>query len=62
MATYLDEICNPHTSAGRLRQIHHELGSTRQLGALVTNEIGEEEQIGAMVVRIGKERAAGGGQ
>lgn len=59
-ATYLDEICNPQTSAGRLRQIHHELGSTRQLGALVTNEVGDEEQIGAMVVRIGKERAAGG--
>ena len=61
-ASYLDEICNPRTSAGRLRQIHHELGSTRQLGALVTNEVGDEEQIGAMVVRIGKERAAGGGQ
>jgi hypothetical protein len=61
-ATYLDEICNPHTSAGRLRQIHHELSSTRQLGALVTNEVGDEEQIGAMVVRIGKERAAGGAQ
>ncbi|WP_328721777.1 ERF family protein [Streptomyces sp. NBC_00247] len=58
--TYLDEICNPHTSAGRLRQIHHELGSTRQLGALVTNEVGDEEQIGAMVARIGKERAAAG--
>lgn len=61
-ATYLDEICNPQTSAGRLRQIHHELGSTRQLGALVTNEVGDEEQVGAMVVRIGKERAAGGNQ
>lgn len=60
--SYLDEICNPTTSAGRLRQIHHELGSTRQLGTLVTNEVGVEEQIGAMVVRIGKERAAGGGQ
>lgn len=60
--SYLDEICNPRTSAGRLRQIHHELGSTRQLGALVTNETGEEEQIGAMVVRIGKERAAGGAE
>ncbi|HEX2550767.1 MAG TPA: ERF family protein [Nocardioidaceae bacterium] len=61
-ASYLDEICNPKTSAGRLRQIHHELGSTRQLGALVTNEVGDEEQIGAMVVRIGKERAAGGAE
>lgn len=59
---YLDEICHPQTSAGRLRQIHHELSSTRQLGALVTNEVGVEEQIGAMVVRIGKERAAGGSQ
>ena len=59
---YLDEICHPQTSAGRLRQIHHELGTTRQLGALVTNEVGVEEQIGAMVVRIGKERAAGGTQ
>ncbi|MFI9340015.1 ERF family protein [Streptomyces sp. NPDC052773] len=61
-ATYLDEICNPHTSAGRLRQIHHELRTTRQLGALVTNEVGDEEPIGEMVVRIGKERAAGGAE
>lgn len=61
-ASYLDEICNPNTSAGRLRQIHHELGTTRQLGALVTNEVGDEERIGDMVVRIGKERAAGGAE
>ncbi|MFE0808166.1 ERF family protein [Streptomyces sp. NPDC058848] len=61
-ASYLDEICNPNTSAGRLRQIHHELATTRQLGALVTNEVGDEEQIGAMVVRIGKERTAGGAE
>lgn len=58
--SYLDEISNPGTSVGRLRQIHAELQSTRQAGALVTNEVGEEEQIGAMVVRIGKERAAAG--
>jgi len=58
--SYLDEICDPRTSAGRLRQIHHELNTTRQLGALVTNEVGDEERIGEMVVRIGKERAAGG--
>ncbi|MFD8805624.1 ERF family protein [Streptomyces sp. NPDC059597] len=60
--SYLDEICDPHTSAGRLRQIHYELRSTRQLGTLVTNEVGDEEAIGDMVVRIGKERAAGGAQ
>lgn len=59
-AEYLDEIAHPQTSAGRLRQIHYELKQQNQLGALVTNEVGEEEQIGAMVVRIGKERAAGG--
>ncbi|HEY9354550.1 MAG TPA: ERF family protein [Nocardioides sp.] len=58
--TYVDEICDPGTSAGRLRQIHHELNTTRQLGALVTNEVGDEERIGEMVVRIGKERASGG--
>lgn len=57
--SYLDEIVDPGTSVGRLRQIHHELQSTRQVGALVTNEVGDEEPIGAMVVRIGKERAAG---
>ncbi|KMS79069.1 hypothetical protein ACH49_13500 [Streptomyces leeuwenhoekii] len=61
-ASYLDEICNPHTSTGRLRQIHHELRTTRQLGALVTNEVGDEEPIGDMVVRIGRERAAGGAE
>lgn len=53
---YLDEIVNPNTSLGRLRQIHAELGQSRQINALVTNEVGEEEAIGAMVVRIGKER------
>jgi len=58
--SYLDEITNPHTSPGRLRQIHHELRMTRQLGAVVTNEVGDEEPIGDMVVRIGKERTAGG--
>ncbi len=60
--SYLDEICDPNTSAGRLRQIHFELKQGNLLGALITNEVGTEEQIGAMVVRIGKERAGGGGQ
>ncbi|GGR70804.1 MULTISPECIES: ERF family protein [Streptomyces] len=61
-ASYLDEICNPGTSAGRLRQIHFELKQANQLRALVTNEVGDEEPIGDMVVRIGKERAAGGAE
>ncbi|MFF7946966.1 ERF family protein [Streptomyces griseorubiginosus] len=59
--SYLDEICDPNTSAGRLRQIHFELKQGNLLGALITNEVGVEEAIGEMVVRIGKERAAGGG-
>lgn len=59
---YLDEITHPQTSAGRLRQIHYELKQSGQLGALLTNEVGDEEQAGVMVVRIGKERAAGGDQ
>lgn len=61
-ASYLDEITDPSTSAGRLRQIHFELKQTRQLAALVINEVGDEEPVGDMVVRIGKERAAGGDQ
>lgn len=61
-AAYVDEVCDPRTSAGRLRQIHHELKTTRQLGALVTNEVGDEEPIGDLVVRLGKERAAGGAE
>jgi hypothetical protein len=61
-ASYLDEIANPDTSIARLRQIHVELQQTRQVGALVTNEVGEQEQIGAMVARIGRERTAGGAQ
>ncbi|MFF0143607.1 hypothetical protein ACFYRN_45395 [Streptomyces sp. NPDC005227] len=57
---YLDEITHPQTSAGRLRQIHYELKQSSQLGVLLTNEVGDEEKAGDMVVRIGRERAAGG--
>lgn len=57
---YLDEIAHPSTSAGRLKQIYYELRQSNQLGALVTNETGEEERVGDMVIRLGKERAAGG--
>jgi hypothetical protein len=60
--SYVEEICDPRTSAGRLRQIHHELKTARQLGALVTNEVGDEEAVGDLVVRLGKERAAGGAE
>ncbi|OPC83052.1 hypothetical protein B4N89_20800 [Embleya scabrispora] len=55
-ASYVEEICEPRTSPGRLRQIHYELKQARLLDARVTNEVGDEEAIGPMVVRIGKER------
>ncbi|MGI5288071.1 hypothetical protein ACQEVF_32670 [Nonomuraea polychroma] len=58
-ADYVDEVCHPNTSVGRLRQIRYELSQTRQLGALVTNEDGGDERIGDLIDRIGKERAAG---
>lgn len=61
VTNYLDEISDPRTSAGRLRQIHFELKQTNQLGVSVRNEVGDDEAIGDMVVRIGKERAAAGG-
>lgn len=60
-ASYVEEICDPRTSPGRLRQIHFELKQAGQLGRMVTNEVGDDEAIGQMVVRIGKERMAGGG-
>lgn len=62
-SSYVDEITNPKTTAGRLLQIHAELKQARQLDALVHNENGDEEKIGPMVVRIGTERKAaeGGG-
>lgn len=59
---YLDEIAHPQTSAGRLKQIYYELRQSNQLGALVTNETGSEERVGDMVIRLGKERAAGGAE
>lgn len=60
-ASYVDEVADPRTSFGRLKQIHFELRQAGQLGQLVTNEVGDEESIGDMVVRIGHERRAAGG-
>jgi hypothetical protein len=60
--SYVEEVAHPRTSASRLKQIYYELRTTQQLGAVVTNEVGDEEPIGEMVVRLGKERAAGGAE
>lgn len=58
-ASYLDEITDPNTGRARLLQIKHELNSTRQANALVTNEIGDQEPIVKMIDRIGLERFGG---
>lgn len=56
---YRDEVADPRTSAGRLKQIYYELNQGGQLAAMVTNEFGEQEQLGSMVGRLGKERSGG---
>lgn len=58
LASYLEEVLNPATSAGRLLQVHAELKASNRLAALVTNDQGAEEGIGALIVRIGQERRA----
>lgn len=52
LTSYVDEITDPATSDGRLRQIHAELKQQRRLTELVTNELGTEEEIGAVFVRV----------
>jgi hypothetical protein len=59
-ADYRDEITDPRTSLGRLRQIRTELRQHNLGGVAVTNEVGDEEPLLAMCERIGKERAGGG--
>lgn len=59
-ADYRDEITDPRTSLGRLRQIRVELRQHNLGGVAVTNEVGDEEPLLAMCERVGKERAGGG--
>lgn len=58
-ASYRDEILDPNTSAGRIRQIGMELSPLNMLGAKVTNENGDEETLDALGRRIYAERAGG---
>lgn len=55
---YRDEIANPQTSAGRLRQIRKEINDFGIVNTLVVNENGDDEPLLKMLVRIGQERAA----
>lgn len=59
-ASYRDEALDRGTSRQRMQQIHYELKQLKRLGELVTNDVGDQEQIGPLIVRIGKERFAGG--
>lgn len=55
-ADYRDEILDPRTSLGRLRQIRVELQQHRLAAASLENEVGNEEPLLAMVDRIGQQR------
>ena len=59
-AQYRDEICDPRTSLGRLRQIRAELRQHNIGGAVVVNEVGDDEPVLAMCERIGKDRSGAG--
>jgi hypothetical protein len=58
---YRDEITDPHTSLGRLRQIYGELGQHRVAGAVVVNEVGDDEVLGKLYQRVVAERRAAAG-
>ncbi|KXK63388.1 hypothetical protein AWW66_03480 [Micromonospora rosaria] len=61
-ADYRDEIADPRTSLGRLKQMSGELQQHNLLGALVTNEMGEPEQLGAMYARVVRQRRSEAGE
>ncbi len=58
---YRDEITDPRTSLGRLRQINGEIRQHQLGGAVVTNEVGDDEQLGDLYVRVVRERRAAAG-
>lgn len=57
---YRDEITDPRTSLGRLRQIRAELRQHQMGGAVVVNEVGDDEAVLALCERIGKQRSEAG--
>lgn len=59
---YRDEICNPRTSLGRLRQIRAELRQHNLGAVVVVNEVGDDEPVLAMCERIGRQRRDEGGE
>nr|MDT0658067.1 ERF family protein [Micromonospora sp. DSM 115978] len=59
---YRDEIADPRTSLGRLRQIRAELRQHQIGGAVVVNEVGDDEALLAMCERVGAARRGAGEQ
>lgn len=57
---YRDEILDPRTSLGRLKQIRTELTTHRIVHTLVENEHGDEESLWNLAGRIGKARQESG--
>lgn len=56
-ADYRDEITDPRTSLGRLRQIRTELRQHNMGAVTAVNEVGDDEQLLAMCERIGRQRS-----
>jgi len=54
--SYREEILDPNTSRGRLRQIYNELGRTHQRDAIVTDTDGQEIGIGDLITKLGRDR------
>lgn len=57
---FRDEIADPRTSLGRLKQIRAELRQHNLSARMVTNDVGEEESLLDMVNRIGLQRQNAG--
>lgn len=58
---YRDEVADPRTSLGRLRQISGELRQHNLAGVVVTNEVGDDERLWDMYARFVEQRRTGGG-
>lgn len=56
LTSYVEEIVDPATSDGRLRQIHAELKAQRRLDEMVATEMGVDEEVGAVIVRVVQSR------
>ncbi|MEV6633915.1 ERF family protein [Actinoplanes sp. NPDC051470] len=59
---YRDEIADPRTSLGRLRQVSGELRQHQLANAIVTNEVGDDESLWDMYSRVVRERRGAGAE